>query len=243
MKVNGLDMVLDNSPVSRQIKKRGIYEATETVLMRKHLKPGGVFVDAGAHIGYHTMLAASIVGLDAGKVYSFEPAVENYKILSKNITMNRLRNVCSFHLALGNRKGELQQLLYLDHQNPGNNKLFRDSPAESVETVTVMCFDEVMLGLDTAIDFIKIDVQGAEVRVLEGMQESIRKQKKLIALVEFYPFGLLGMGNHPEDLLTLLWDYGFRIYDIKAQLAEVKMAAELIGRYPGRKFTNLWCVK
>ena len=73
--------------VSRRIREEGIWEPYETSLLLSMLRPGDVFVDVGANIGYFSVLAASVVG-DDGAVFAFEPDPDNFRLLRRNVALN-----------------------------------------------------------------------------------------------------------------------------------------------------------
>jgi FkbM family methyltransferase len=131
-----------------------------------HLRPGSVVIDVGAHVGYFTVLMAKIVGR-AGRVYAVEPAEENLHFLRKNVEQNRVHNVTILPLAAG-RQSRVRNFRLMDrsdlhgfykHPSLGNLKEIvqvRESP-----------LDELVGG---PVDVVKVDVEGAELEVLEGMR-------------------------------------------------------------------------
>ena len=236
-------LTLDESPVSKRIIKSGLYEAKETALIKKVMKPRDIFIDVGAYIGYYTVMVSKIIG-SGGKVFSFEPARDNFKLLTRNIIDNNCKNVCSYNMALGKPNGEMEQDFYLNPNNSGDHKLYRDSAIEEKTTVAVLPFDDILKVPELCdwIKLIKIDTQGAEIGVLSGMGKTIQRHKKLIIMVEFYPYGLIKMNEHPDTLIKMLWNLGFTIYDIRNNLKRIN-DIHFYSNYIGQKFTNLWCVK
>src|SRR4030042_2427827 len=108
---------------SLRLRTRKAYEPWETSIVKRELKPGHVFVDVGAHIGYYTVLASGLVG-PGGHVHAFEPAPENYAVLLKNVAS--LINVTSYRMAASLRAGQAD--FYLSPINSGDNRLFCPSP-------------------------------------------------------------------------------------------------------------------
>ena len=78
--------------VSRKIREEGIWEPYETSLLLQLLKPGHVFVDVGANIGYFSLLAASLVG-ETGAVFAFEPDPQNFTLLQASAEHNGLAHI------------------------------------------------------------------------------------------------------------------------------------------------------
>jgi len=87
-----LQFYLDNSSVSRDIKTTGYYEQFETGIITQWVKRGYTAVDIGAHLGYHTLILSRLVE-NIGRVFAFEPNIENYWLLQKNIGLNRRTNI------------------------------------------------------------------------------------------------------------------------------------------------------
>jgi predicted methyltransferase len=81
-------------------KLSGFYEGQYSLFVAALLRPGDWVADVGAHVGYYTLLAAAIVG-ETGHVFAFEPAPDNLEYLSKNIGLNKLKNVSVVASAAG----------------------------------------------------------------------------------------------------------------------------------------------
>lgn len=202
---------------------KGVYEEYATELFRKMIKKGMIVVDMGAHIGYYTLMSARLVG-DEGKIYAFEPYPPSYKLLVKNIQVNGYRNVIPVQKALSNKKGKVT--LFLDQRVSGNNSLSRDNVPDlansiQIESITLdEYFEKDVKNLK--VDFIKMDTQGAEGLVLQGMTKIIEKNNNLKILMEFWPFGLRNMGEDPQKLLNKLKQYGFQLQRIDEQKQSIE---------------------
>ena len=135
-----------------------------------------VFIDVGAHIGKYTITVAKI--LKDGLVLAFEPNPNNYRILLKNVKLNRLKNVIALKLAAWKSPTVLK--LYLSEKG-GNHSL--KVPHEDFVYVYGKPIDEVVneLGLNR-IDWVKIDVEGAELEVVKGLRRTIKKFRPQIII-------------------------------------------------------------
>lgn len=188
----------------------GLYERFETKVVQRFLKPGQVFVDVGAHIGYYSVLAAEIVG-PMGIVHAFEPAPENIKLLKLNVA--GFGNVVRIHpCAVSDHVGCTN--LYLSEENSGDHRLYEMADRKSVN-VDIVNLDSIDEFKNKSIDFIKIDVQGEECRVLRGGQELLRQSPDVIGLIELSPEHLRLAGSSPKELLSILAELGFLIYRCK----------------------------
>ena len=135
---------------------------------------GGVFLDVGANIGRYTITLAKKVG-PGGRVIAFEPCSNSYSALRKNIDLNNLGNVITLPLALWNEEG--YHHMYVK-ANAGSNSLVEDNGAIGKEKVRTITLDGLLKELIfTRIDLIKIDVEGAEREVLEGMKKTLQHFK------------------------------------------------------------------
>lgn len=172
--------------------------------VRKLVKEGMVAVDCGAHIGVFTLLLSQLVG-KKGKVYAIEPDKRNFALLGKNIELNGYKNVIARRAAITSKDGKVK--LYVDDETPVDNRItFDASRSRKTESVDGVCIDSITK--NKKIDFIKLDIQGAEILAMEGAEKVLRKNKKLIMVVEFWPYGLSRSGKSPNDLIKILQKYG-----------------------------------
>lgn len=222
----------------------GEYDPAFTSLMKQCLRPGMRVVDIGANFGFYTVVASQRVG-SAGEVYSFEPDPENHRLLVHNIALNGCENVRPFPIAIGEKAGLMQ--LYRDPTNLGNHSLCSENTgcdgSESVP-ITVRPLDSILpdLGLPAGVDFIKIDVQGAEGAVIKGASRILSTSRPRI-LMEFWPKGLENFGAGPLDLLLSLRDLQFEISVVDSELRRVPpdglAALSTLSSYPDRDHVDL----
>lgn len=241
--IQGSKMLLDSSDMvlSKTLYFTGVWEKEVTDLLRAITKEGMVLADVGAHIGYFTLLGARLVG-ETGRVYAFEPDVNNFALLSRNVTMNRYENVCAVNQAITDRVDRAS--LFLEEKNSGDHKLWPSLGQKRVdiETTSLDCF---FLNCAYEPDIIKLDIQGAEMAALGGMDGLITLNRFLKLIIEFWPVGIRGYGDSPEELLEKLLEYDFRIYHITTRGLEATNPARLLKLCEARegelKFTNIYC--
>ena len=218
-----------------------LYERETVVLCRRILKPGMTALDIGAHIGYFTRLFSVLVGTE-GKVYAFEPHPENFCLLQTNIS--RLANIVLLNKAISDTNGVNR--LFMSNANSGSHSLFQPVVMLRNHTVSPSLESEIVT-LDTfweesgrpSIDFIKMDIEGAEPRALRGAQQLLRHNKKLTLITEFCPANLRAGGTEPEEFLDLLSSLGFR-------WTAIGKGGELLPELPkleGGQYVNLCCEK
>ena len=131
----------------------------------------GVFLDVGANIGRYAITLGNAIG-QQGRVIAFEPCPETYSTLKYNIKLNNLKNVESFQIALWNTDGFHQ---FYSKYHAGGNSLVEDKEFIKKNVVLTRTLDGLLRKLNLAkIDLIKIDVEGAEKEVLEGMRDTLQ---------------------------------------------------------------------
>ena len=240
--VQGSKMYVDSRDigVTPFLLEWGFYEKYETELFKRLVKKGMVVVDIGANVGYYTLLVAHLVG-DEGKVFAFEPDPNNYSLLCKNIEVNGYRNVIPVRKAVFNKSGKTS--LFLDKNNLGGHSLSEANVHKSASiTVEVTSLDDYFKNTDCKIDVIKMDVQGSEMGVLEGMTNTINRNDNLKIITEFWPMGLRNSGSSPIDFLNKLVEYGFALYCIGHYVEPVSLDS-LVRVGVDRKTMTLLCKK
>ena len=152
--------------------------------MKRYFKPnkGDVVIDVGAHVGKYSLPAAKLVG-ENGKVIAIEAHPENFKALQTNILLNGFKNIIALNIAAFNQDNKK---LLLCGSRDSEFSLKSNLKENSVEVKT-RTIDSLLreIGVEK-VDWVKIDVEGAEVEVLEGMREVLRKNKKLRMLIEVH---------------------------------------------------------
>jgi len=184
----------------------GSFEPNEFSFLHGFLKPGMVFVDVGANDGYYTLFAARRVG-PTGRVVAVEPSTRERINLRRNLLRNRIDNVRVVPAALGAAPGDAD--LRLAHgAHSGHNTLGQfahdDVTAAQLERVTVNTLDRVAddMKLDR-IDFVKIDVEGAEGSVVAGARAVLQSMRPVM-LVEINDGALCAQGMGADALLRSL---------------------------------------
>ncbi len=202
--VTGARLTLDLSDeVQRKIYYLGLYEPVEAYLTCKLLAPGHVVVDGGANIGQYTLLASHRVGAD-GHVHAFEPVPATFTLLSTNVEWNLLRNVTVNRSALWHERDEVS--LSLDESRSGNIGAYTVSGTGSGVSAPAVPLDDYVQenGLGR-LDFIKLDLEGAEFRALEGMCAVLERFRPTL-LIEIGGDTLARFGSSPADIWRLLVD-------------------------------------
>jgi len=217
----------------------GSFEPNEFAFLDRTLRRGMTFLDIGANDGLYTLFAAARVGR-RGRVVAFEPSSRERRILERNTRRNRLRNVTVVPVALADRAGEAT-LQIAPALHGGHNTLggFAHAGVEAIasEQVAVEPLDAVAerLGVDK-VDAIKIDVEGAEVKVLDGARRVLMTSRPLL-LIEANDEALRKQATSTAELLARLraLDYDIHVFSDRTGLLErwtdgMPLSANIVAR-------------
>jgi FkbM family methyltransferase len=154
--------------------RSGTYEPHLTAVFERHCRPGMTVVDVGANLGYFTLLASKLVGA-TGRVVALEPNSENCRLLLSSLRMNDMSNVELFPVAADAVPG---WAYYATHVG-SNGGLVDDDDLFSRFGTVVPTFplDDLVEG---SVDFLKMDVEGAEGRVVQGARRIIAKDRPIV---------------------------------------------------------------
>jgi FkbM family methyltransferase len=242
--VSGASIALNpRDPVVSGALTLGVYEKPETKVFLQLCRPGTVFLDIGANIGYYTALAMPILG-PAGKIVAMEPDEESFAYLQRTVQSNHGPEVTLVKKAAGERKE--RATLFVSSENRGDSRLYKNELSNGEAECETIPVDELLAELDVQqVDLIKMDVQGFEGHAIAGMDRLLRESTRIAMMFEFWPAGLAAAGSDAHALLRHLRELSFDLFEItpKGTLALVGSDDELIQRFPGRKYTNLVIAK
>lgn len=193
------------------------YEKFQTKLLKRSIQKDWVVVDIGGHIGYYTLLLSHL----AKKVYSFEPTPYTFKILRKNIKdVHKRKNVVLVNAAVVNKNG--YRNFYVSEVFGADNTLGqRIGEIRKVFKVKTVKLDSFFLKKESKIDFIKVDAQGFEPYIFDGMKDILKKNKNILIMCEFWDKGIKNAGRDPVKFLKFVKELKFKIYVIDEQNEKV----------------------
>jgi FkbM family methyltransferase len=209
--VHGFSLELDlREPVQRWIYFFGTYdERYEAEMVRRLVDPGEVFWDVGANIGYFSLLAARALR-HTGQVVAFEPGRVAYGRLLANIALNQFSNILPVKAAVVDKPGEVTLYLAEDTADGCASIFGAQAAAQHCESCPAINLDEFRRRQDLPLpDFIKIDVEGAELLVLRGAEEILATSRPLL-LLEMKEATLSAAGTTREEIQKLLRHYGYQ---------------------------------
>jgi len=203
----GVKMSLDTSDfLQRTLFSARDFEPHIRQTIQTRLKPGDVFIDIGANVGFYALCASKVVGA-AGKVFAFEPAPETMNALRTNLSLNGAANIEAAQIALSDHTG--MSKLYLDAAHNSGATAMRASPNASQEiTVILDTYDNYVRehGIPKPA-LVKIDVEGAECLVLKGMTNLLAQLTAMI--IEVSELSLTQMGSSKEELFGIMEKSGY----------------------------------
>jgi FkbM family methyltransferase len=220
--------------------KYSALENFQTELISNTVKKKMIVLDIGANLGYYTLILAKLVGRQ-GKVYAFEPDPENFRLLSKNIKENKFNNIVAVQKAVADKSGKMN--FYLSDAHKGNHALYPEPGRHKIE-VEVVDIDS-FCGQKIKPDFIKMDIEGAEMLALKGMKQTVQKNNKLIIVTEFFPLLMKKCGQSPKQFLDLLVNWKFKIQNINEELQKIDTIDNivLLKKFIKSGYTNLLLIK
>jgi FkbM family methyltransferase len=169
--------ILLTPPISPRAQMLGIYETPASKILQKELKDARLFIDVGAHVGYYTLLASKM----AKEIISIEPNPFNYKLLKFNLRINKINNVYALNIAASNYNGESGIFIPKSKGKIATDESRLDNNIIRIK-IKVVKLDDLLLKIGKTPDVIKIDVEGSEIQVLEGLQETLRKGVKCLMI-------------------------------------------------------------
>ncbi|TAM47770.1 MAG: FkbM family methyltransferase [Gammaproteobacteria bacterium] len=218
---SGLRIELDIAKRVQYIQwKKNIYEPHIFHFAKRILCAGDTAIDLGAHVGYWTLEFAAHVGAK-GNVIAVEPAPDNYRQLLRNIELNSLKNVHAFQAGISDRQGRAQLILNL--KNEGGHwigeQLATGEQSVDIDITTLDALvEKTRIG---SCKLIKIDTEGHEIHVLQGMttvlsSDALRPQHLIIEVSLQQP-------ARRREVSEILGKYGYIHYPLRYPLSDTSL--------------------
>ncbi|MCI4347546.1 MAG: FkbM family methyltransferase [Thermoplasmata archaeon] len=186
LNVLGFQMALDLKSLHdfrlfRNLRSSGLYEPETSRLLQGLIRSGDTFVDVGANNGYFALLAATLV-TPAGRVFAIEPNPGSFERLMRNIRLNRMEErIQALGVAVGPTRGTAR--LFVNRYEDGWTSLNPHTETTGPIEVPLRPLDEIVSPAEDLI--VKVDVEGGELGVLQGMEEIFRRTKNLALIIEW----------------------------------------------------------
>ena len=220
--------------VAPSLLLHGLWEAEVTDWLTSTLRPGDVFVDIGANVGYFSLLAARLVG-PTGGVVAVEAHPRMAELLRRNIIANRV-GATTWHRAAWSHPELLTfhlRVNFASNSSAGTlDPVSLDELGDTEELVEVrgVPVDDLLDGMHR-VDVIKIDVEGAENRVVQGLSRTLAANPGVTVMFEWSPGQMAMLDDDPRDLIDAFTGAGFRFRLIEDGLAPITPSALLQREY------------
>lgn len=214
-----------NSYMGGAIYWCGFHHLSDLLFLKSFLKSDMTFVDIGANQGEFTLFAAKI--LQQGRVISFEPTPYQLGLLKKNIELNEFDNIELNEYGLLDKEGEFEVYTTYETelhggQHEGLSSIFKSETRQEVEAVIQLkVFDDEYFDKLNRLDFVKIDIEGAELPALKGMIQSLKKFKPML-LIEMNKTTFNEAGYSMQEVLDFLNNLGYKPFNLfRGRISEV----------------------
>ena len=215
-----------------------LYEAGTSAILIDQLRPGDVFIDVGAHIGYFTLLASALVG-PAGCVHSFEPEQRNHAALLNHLKLNGTSNVLPYPWALSDMTGITELFVHPHHDGAHSiwdikPRLYEKDRDKITRTPVFATSLDTLLSdpIPLSIRAIKIDVEGFEMHVVRGMSRVLDSARVPVVIIEINESLLTECKTSEQELRDFLVRRGYSI------LADDPETGKLIKLEPAQPFKS-----
>ena len=205
---------LDVKGISRTLAFYKTREEDMVQVIQEYLKKDMIVVDCGSNIGFYPLLEAEILK-GSGKIFAIEPDKRNFKMLEKNIELSKYGSIIKArNIAVSNKTGN--EKMYVATQS-NLNKLYsaddkdfiqRHGVEKSVDVETIT-LDDFCAKEKVQVDFLRMDIEGYEVEVFQGMRDTFKNAKKgFMVLLELHPHAYSEERSFAKEL-ELLFEQGF----------------------------------
>jgi len=238
--INGHTYYLPEGKIPFQedaIKQSGMYEPATSAVISEFVKPGMNVIEGGACCGYHALNIARAVGPE-GRVFCFEANPDLVEILKKNMEINGyIDNVEVVHAGLWFEENVMPFPMLNAGLGGASFKNRRQLAAVPTVPVRMVSLDDLFS--DKRIDFIRMDIEGAELEALKGADTILRNQQPTMIL-EWIPDN--SSFEESVMLYDLLKELGYRVYRITSEgLSRIGNYEDLHGSYAATHERDVLC--
>ena len=200
------------------------YEYYDSKMLFTLSQESEIIFDIGANLGWYSIMLALMD--DNKKIFSFEPINEVFKQMNENISLNKLANISTYCFALSDSESEVE-MYYSPNQTGATSFKNLYNTTEKSRVIRTKTLDDFFFNTKLkTLDFIKCDVEGAELLVLKGGLESIKKHLPILFL-EILRKWSKKFDYHPNDILNLLAQIGYRCFKVSGDfLIELKYISD-----------------
>ena len=191
------------------------YEKEESIMLENLVSNGDNFIDIGANIGWYSINIG--VARRTAKIFSFEPIPSTYKILIKNIGINAVNNIQAYNFGFSNIAGDFPFFYY--PEGSGNASSVNLTERKDIEIIQckVRTLDDFTADKKLQVDFIKCDVEGAELMVFQGGMQTLKKNLPII-FAEILRKWSAKFNYDPNKIFILFKKLGYQAFTVKGPI-------------------------
>ena len=199
----------DKRIVPVEILNFGHYEKNDSDMIYRLVEDGYGILDIGANIGWYSInLAKRFPGC---RILAFEPIPKTYAYLRENIGLNPVSGIETFNHGFSDEAKELVFYYYPAGSGNASSARLADAPGMEEIRCTVLPLDDFVASRDMKVDFIKCDVEGAELLVFRGGRNTLETHKPIV-FTEMLRKWSAKFGYHPNEIIRLFSDIGYRCF-------------------------------
>lgn len=209
VEVDGMRFYLQrlDDAISDTLRMGAEYESAETRVFKERLRPGMTVFDLGANIGYYSVLASRLVG-PTGRVFSFEPDIDNLHLLQRNLRANGCANVEVCPYAVSESLGFAD--LYRNDSAPSAHSIAVPPPGSVAGRRVVSVPLDGLFPPGICPNLVKMDIEGAEFAALRGMRRMLADPRLEAVVLECLPSILAKMRLSAGEIGAFLESFGFK---------------------------------
>ena len=189
----------------------GNYEAEELYMQLQLIEDGDKVFDIGGNFGWYAMHVA--FGKPKSKIYTFEPILSTFNFLNDNILLNKIGNISTYNFGFSDSEGEFE--FYFDPSLSVNASLANVADKKNIEKTCciVKTLDSFTKEGNYKVDFIKCDVEGAELLVFKGGVETLKRDKPIV-FTEMLRKWTAKFNYHPNDIINLFVNLNYSCFTL-----------------------------
>ncbi len=224
--IDGVTFELDlRETIDASLYYAGSFEAATERAIARWAAPGGIALDIGANTGYHTFRLAHCVGRE-GRVIALEPMTPARVRLERNMALNpRVRNITISAIGISDRTRLEHVAFQSTYRLDGRDEVM-------AETIQLMTVDDLVRDLDLPrVDFMKIDVDGFEGKVIRGARDTLASWRPAIVF-EISPMAMREQGDDARELVDILTDAGYTLrYEDASETSDLDEVFSRVGDF------------
>jgi len=190
------------------------YETIDSAMIMKLVSPTDCVIDIGANMGWYAINIAKTY--PQTKVHAFEPIPKTYSFLEKNIELNNISNISSNNFGLSDERKDLTFYFYPEGSGNASSENMSDRDDAELLTCHVERLDDFVSENNLHVDFIKCDVEGAEIFAFKGGINTLQRDKPIV-FTEMLRKWSAKFGYHPNEIITLFSDIGYKCFVVEEE--------------------------